>query len=128
MATDMDVSGAERAARALLDSRIEAIRTLAAARQASRDALAELHAAAESAERDDATAYRAAVRAGWTEAELRKVGLDAPAQGASGRARRRRASAPTSTASEVAPVETATPVDAGSDAGSDAADERDAAG
>jgi len=65
------------------------IRELATARQARNDALA----AAEEAERADAAAWATALKQGWTEADLREVGYDAPARRAPGRPRRRAATA-----------------------------------
>ena len=51
-------------------------------------------------ERADTTAYTAALKAGWTADELKRVGLDAPSKRAPGRPRgnRRGAAASTSTA------------------------------
>lgn len=65
---------AEDAARRVLDSRIGAVRELAKARAEVGHAQAALAAA----EQADAIAYSAALRAGWTDAELRQVGLSAP--------------------------------------------------
>lgn len=84
MATTLDTTSVETAARQLLDSRIQAVHTLAQARQnrdAKRVELAE-------AERADT----AAQRAGWTPDELRKVGLDAPARRSPDRPRTNRSS------------------------------------
>jgi hypothetical protein len=80
--------------------RLDAIRTLAHARQAVTDVReqtererAELEARiAEqigAAERDDVKAYNAAVTAGWTDVELRKIGFAEPEKKA--RTRRRAA-------------------------------------
>lgn len=66
----------EQAAQALVDGRMASIRALVAARaevEAQREKLA-------AAETEDARLYRAALRDGWTEAELRKVGLAKPAK------------------------------------------------
>ncbi|MFC6853905.1 hypothetical protein [Aquipuribacter hungaricus] len=79
----LDTDRIEVAARALLDDKITAVRGLAAARQAREDARAGLAAA----ERHDAAAYTAALRAGWTTDELKRVGLDAPTSRAPGRPR-----------------------------------------
>jgi hypothetical protein len=68
---------------ALLDTRITAVRELAATRQA----LIEARGVVEAAERADATAYAACERSGWTTDELRRLGLDEPARRAPGRPR-----------------------------------------
>lgn len=95
----------ERARRAQAD-RIEVVRALATARQALTDehaAAAERIAAVahDNAERarafdlEDVRAYQAALRAGWTRDELRRIGFDEPPK--IRRARRKKASsAPTS--------------------------------
>ncbi|MFC7164488.1 hypothetical protein ACFQL5_19550 [Aquipuribacter hungaricus] len=79
----LDTDRDEAAARALLDDKITAVRGLALARRHRDDARAALVAA----ERDDATAHAAALRAGWTTEELRRVGLDAPTARTPGRPR-----------------------------------------
>ncbi len=68
-------------ARRLLDPRLETIKELATTRAACNDA----RAAAEKAETADARAYAAAIKAGWTEADLRSVGFDAPRKRLPGR-------------------------------------------
>jgi len=83
MATNLNANRVETAARELLDSRIQAVRSLATARQAREDKRAEL----DQAERADAAAYTAAQRAGWTTDELRRVGLDQPTRRSPGRPR-----------------------------------------
>jgi len=83
---DIDVQAAARAAQALLDTRIAAVRTLAQARQATNVKVGELQAA----ERKDTAAYRAALREGWTEEELKKVGFDSPGRRSDGPPRQRR--------------------------------------
>lgn len=84
--TVIDTAAVEAAARALLDTKVASVRTLAHARQHRIDKQAELG----EAERADAAAYAAAQRAGWTSDELRKVGLDQPARKAPVRPRRDR--------------------------------------
>ncbi len=79
----LDTDRIEAAARALLDSKVTAVRTLAHARQAREDA----RTALTDAERVDATTYAAAMRAGWTADELKRVGLDAPSKRNPGRPR-----------------------------------------
>ena len=81
----VDIEAVERAARIKLDTRIQAIRTLATARQNKLDRQAE----AAAAEREDATAWIAAVRQGWSEDELKDLGFDTPAKKLSPRSRRR---------------------------------------
>lgn len=83
MATTLDLETAERQARELLDSRIVSVRELVIARQR----LAELRDQVDAAERDDVRLYSAAVSAGWSTDELRKLGLAEPEKKA--RARRR---------------------------------------
>ena len=61
------------------------VRELALARQAKIDAAA----AADEADRADAAAWATALKNGWTEADLREVGFDAPARRSPGRPRRR---------------------------------------
>ena len=81
MPVDVDPDEALDRARRLLDPRLEPIRQLAAARAARNEA----RKVAEKAETTDARAYAAAVKAGWTEAELRSVGFDAPSKRLPGR-------------------------------------------
>jgi hypothetical protein len=100
----------ERAQRAQ-EKKIEVVRVLASARQSlvdARAAAAERLAAVErdnaeqvgEAEREDVLSFQAAVKAGWTRDELRKIGFDEPAKVR--RARRKKAgSAPTSSAASV---------------------------
>ena len=85
--TTVQIDRVEAAARALLDDKVQAVRALARSRQ-QRDTA---RAAALVAERDDASAWAAALRAGWTADELRRVGLEAPATRLPGRPRGRRA-------------------------------------
>ncbi|GGO94079.1 hypothetical protein GCM10011584_34290 [Nocardioides phosphati] len=70
----LNIDEAERAARALLDNRITSVRALVEKRTAldeHRELLATL-------ERQDAQAYAAALRDGWTADELRKLGIAEP--------------------------------------------------
>lgn len=103
MANDaLTPEGAEARARELLDSRIASVRSLvtkAAIVDDRRESLS--HAEAEQAE-----AWRAALKDGWTADELRKLGLSEPARPA----RQRRAR--TKVESAPAPVRTE-PADAG---------------
>ncbi|MGN6405689.1 hypothetical protein, partial [Sinomonas sp.] len=100
----------ERAERAQHE-RMEAIRNLAKARQGITDArdLAdhrraelerEIAAFLADAERDDLKAYTAAVTAGWTEPELRRIGFDEPAKKARVRRRAARPAGPQGSPSE----------------------------
>ncbi len=89
MPKHVNIEAIERAARAKLDTRIEAVRTLAKARQNKLDKQAE----AAAAEREDTTAWIAAIRQGWNEDELKDLGFDPPTKKAPGRPRRRRTSA-----------------------------------
>lgn len=66
--------------------RLEAVRTLARTRQAAVDKRAE----ADIAEREDAEAYAAALRAGWRAEELKTAGYEAPGRSPGVRQRRRR--------------------------------------
>ncbi|MFQ1004378.1 hypothetical protein [Modestobacter sp. SSW1-42] len=81
MPTDVAPDDALDRARRLLDPRLEPIREMATAR-ANRN---EARAAAARAETADARAYANCVKAGWTEAELRTVGFDAPTKRLPGR-------------------------------------------
>lgn len=76
MASTLDAQATESRARELLDSRINSVRTLVAARQE----LASLHEQLGAAELADVKAYRAALSDGWSAEELRKLGLDEPAK------------------------------------------------
>jgi len=84
MPADLGIDEAVSRARDLLDPRLAPIRELAAARAARNNA----RRAADDAETTDAQAYAAAVRAGWTDAELRAVGFDAPTKRTPGRPRK----------------------------------------
>lgn len=84
MASEVSTQDIESAAAALLENRIASVRVLARTRQVCVDKRAELAAA----EREDAAAFAAAQRAGWTVEELKRVGLDQPARRGPGRPRR----------------------------------------
>lgn len=91
MTTSLDTDRIAAAARALLDDKVTAVRTLAEARQKREDA----RTALSDAERGDTTAYTAALKAGWTADELKRVGLEAPTKRAPGRPRSPRRGAAT---------------------------------
>lgn len=100
MPKELSVEEAVDRARAAQDARVEAVRSLAIVRQAlvdERTAAAERVAELErqnadaigAAEREDAKAFASAVKAGWSEEELKKIGFPEPEKQA--RAKRRRA-------------------------------------
>lgn len=103
----VDADRIEAAARALLDHKVTAVRVLAEARQQREDARTALI----DAERGDATAYAAALRAGWTAEELKRVGLDGPNRRAPGRPRTPRRG--TGAAAPAAPTDDPSPVVSG---------------
>ena len=75
MAKLTDPQQAEEAAQRLLNDRMDYIRRAITAR----GALEEAREALKEAEKNDAAAFQAAVNnGGWTEDELRKIGLSAP--------------------------------------------------
>lgn len=128
MANTPTVDEAVERARRAQDDRIEAVRVLAAARQAlvdERAAAAERLAQVErdnaekvgEAEREDVRTYQAAVKAGWTREQLRKIGFDEPAKVR--RTRRKRAGATASTTPAVSDGE---PAPAGDGAGQSSAE------
>jgi hypothetical protein len=87
MSDALDTQAIEDTARQLLDARINAVRELAKAQVAVdhvRESLGE-------AEANHATVYTAATRAGWSDAELKQMGLRAPNRRTPGRPRRPRA-------------------------------------
>lgn len=84
MATTPDPEKAAEGAHEMLAARVALVRDAATALAAHERA----KEAAEAAERDFVAAYRAAISGGWTEAELRKVGLTPPRRRAPGRPRR----------------------------------------
>lgn len=73
----------ETHARAMLDNRITAVRTLAE----TRAHVAEARARLQEAEATDGRAFADAVRAGWTEQDLKALGFDPPTRRAPGRPR-----------------------------------------
>ncbi|BDZ44023.1 hypothetical protein GCM10025865_33650 (plasmid) [Paraoerskovia sediminicola] len=100
MAKEMSVEEAVERARRAQDQRVEAVRTLALGRQeladvrtdAARQIAEAERAAAEqikAAERADVKAFNAALSAGWSVDELKKIGYAEPDKKA--RARRRQA-------------------------------------
>jgi len=112
MPKHVDLQAIERAARAKLDTRIEAIKTLAKARQNKLDKQAQ----ATAAEREDTTAWMAAIRQGWAADELKDLGFDPPTKKTPGRTRRRRTTTTTTTngsAPEQAPAHARDPQPAG---------------
>jgi len=88
MTATLDPDTAETRARQLLDARIHSVRELVAARQKVLDLQAELS----DAERTHTTAYKTALRDGWTTEELRTIGLPDPDV----KARSKRSRTPTS--------------------------------
>ena len=86
MANTIDPDTTEARARELLDKRIQSVRALVTTRQT----VTNLRAQRDTAERDDAAAYTAALRDGWTAEELKQLGLPEPG----GKPRPRRPSKP----------------------------------
>jgi hypothetical protein len=86
MPTDLGPDEAVERARQLLDPRFGSIRQLADRRAA----LTEARRVIDEAEVADAQAYAEALRAGWSEADLKAVGFDAPERRLPGRPRRNR--------------------------------------
>ena len=74
MTIALDPDTAETRARALLDARITSVRELVTARQKVLDLQTELA----DAERTHQTAYKTALRDGWTTDELKTIGLPDP--------------------------------------------------
>ena len=74
MTIALDPDTAENRARQLLDTRIASVRELVTARQKVLDLQTELA----DAERTHTTAYKTALRDGWTTDELRTIGLPDP--------------------------------------------------
>src|SRR4051794_9959382 len=96
MPDTLDTTAVEPTARQLLDARITAVRELATAQVAvdhARDALA-------AAETNHAAVYATATRAGWSDTELKNIGLTAPARRTPGRPRRPRANGSRTPASQ----------------------------
>lgn len=86
MPADLGADEAVERARQLLDPRFGSIRTLADRRAA----LADARRVIDEAEVADAQAYAEALRAGWSETDLKAVGFDAPERRLPGRPRRNR--------------------------------------
>lgn len=114
MAKELTADEAIARAKALQDDRLNAIRAVAVARQAVADVrettateLAELQARIAQrvgdAEREDVRAYNAAVTAGWTPDELRRIGFAEPDKKARVRKRAARR-APAGAARQAAPT------------------------
>jgi hypothetical protein len=88
MPTHVDTEAVKRAAKALLDNRVELVVQIAEAQQTMLDKQEE----AAAAEREHAALWAAGVREGWTEAQLKGMNLVPPGRKAPGRpARARRA-------------------------------------
>lgn len=120
MANQPSVEEAVERARRAQEDRIAAIRTVAQARQSLADVreqtareLAELQEQIaqriRQAEQEDVRAYNAAVTAGWTPAELKKIGFPEPEKKQRARRRSTRRTA-TSTAAKDAPSPPPEPV------------------
>lgn len=73
----INVEDIENQARQLLNSRIASVRELVKARERVTDLQAQLG----EAEREDKRAYVRAIKDGWSEDELKKLGLDNAAAG-----------------------------------------------
>ena len=97
MAT-ISIESTQEKARQLLDSRIESVTALVQARQR----IADLREQLAEAEREDKRAYVRATRDGWSEEELKKLGLE----NAAAKRRKRSAVQPAKTAPDPA-META---------------------
>ncbi len=80
---ELTAAAAKAAARKVLDPRVTAVRTLAE----TRAALGRARAALAEAERTDTATRAATLRAGWTDADLRRVGFEPPARRGPGRPR-----------------------------------------
>jgi hypothetical protein len=70
----LDTQAVEHTARQLLDARITAVRELAKAQIA----VDHVRESLDEAEANHATVYTTATRAGWSDAELKQMGLRAP--------------------------------------------------
>jgi hypothetical protein len=106
MPDTLDTTAVEHTARQLLNARISAVRELATAQVAvdhARDALS-------AAETNHASVYTNATRAGWTDTELKQIGLTLPARRAPGRPRQPRANGSRTPASQ-SPNRATEPVD-----------------
>jgi len=71
MALELDIEQTEQKMRELLEARMQSVRALVTSRQAVTDLRAQLA----DAEAEDAKRYTAALSDGWSEAELRKLGI-----------------------------------------------------
>ena len=71
MAPELDIEQTEQKMRELLDARMQSVRALVTSRQSVTDLRAQLA----EAEADDAKKYSSALSDGWTETELRKLGI-----------------------------------------------------
>lgn len=71
MAPEIDVQQTEQKMREMLEARMQSVRALVTSRQAVTDLRAQLA----EAETDDAKRYAAALSDGWSETELRKLGI-----------------------------------------------------
>ena len=99
MPTPRSLEQIETEARAVLEQRMGAVRELAKARAQTQQA----QEAVTEAERRDAASYKAALDAGWTAEELRKVGLESlgsPARRTTGGRRRPRKAADSAAAGQ----------------------------
>lgn len=70
--TNISIEKTQEQARRILDSRIESVTRLVTTRQR----IADLKQQLADAERDDKKAYVKALKDGWSEEELRKLGLE----------------------------------------------------
>lgn len=103
MSAHLDTERIEQEAQRILNGRMDVIRELAK----SRHAVTEAQQALAAAENEDARRYQAALTAGWTPEELKKVGFTEPAkkQRVTRRARRQ---TPAASDTAAAPPEAAT--------------------
>ena len=76
MSKTLDIEQIELDARRVVDAKVATVRRLAQARQARFNAAAALDAA----EIADAEAYNAALGHGWSDSELRQLGLEEPSK------------------------------------------------
>lgn len=127
MAKEPSIEEAVERARRAQEDRITAIRSLAEARQSVTDVreetdreLAELQARIAQrigdAEREDVKAYNAAVSAGWSPDELRRIGFAEPDKKARARRHAARKPAAPATSSSASAETSAEPVEAQADA------------
>ncbi|MEG9250328.1 hypothetical protein V6S67_19740 [Arthrobacter sp. Soc17.1.1.1] len=98
----INIENVETQARQLLDSRVASVRALVKARQQ----VTELQAQLAEAEREDKKAYVRATKDGWSEDELKKLGLDNSAA-VKRRTRRAAGQGATSQSSEESPAQVA---------------------